>query len=421
MEKSTAFLLALCLACTPIAQAQLAGEVNLGGASTNKSQEENQGNPQTKEITVTGLGENPQAAEKQAITDAVRQAVGSFIDANTLVQNEEVVRDRILSVSNGFVKEYKVTAPPKKRDDGLYEITIEATVETNKVVQALKENNLISGEVSGQNIWAEASTKAMNTQDAVKMLEAKIPEFIKNSVIITPLNKDLKPNLVKNQSGADELNTAPIEIQENSPDNKARLLWLIELNIDNKYYSKNIIPELIKLFNIISGSTPELISKEIQTEDVQWSTENFKVQSSRVRKGIVFSNDKFKIINPVSLNNDLCTYHQYNFDIKKILNFSSGEKYSLSFPFTSYLVIELLNADREVISSKKTAIWQPFDDTKRNQIGPFYDLREVGYHLIAPYYQAIAIDLSLNLIKEIKYINIKLEPQVIKIKLLSQN
>jgi hypothetical protein len=48
MEKSTTFLLALCLACSPIAQAQLAGEVNLGGASTNKSQEEKRGNPKPR-------------------------------------------------------------------------------------------------------------------------------------------------------------------------------------------------------------------------------------------------------------------------------------------------------------------------------------------------------------------------------------
>jgi hypothetical protein len=414
-------LIALFISGIPIAQSQLSGEVSLAGDYDAQAKKDNQTGPQTKEITVTGIGTTLEYAEKQALASAIRQTVGAYIDSKTIVENEEVLQDRILSVSDAFVDKYELVGQPKKSPDGLIEITVVASVKTNQVVQTLKENNLISGEVSGQNIWAEASTKAMNAQDAVKMLEAKIPEFIKNSVIITPLNKDLKPNLVKNQSGADELNTAPIEIQENSPDNKARLLWLIELNIDNKYYSKNIIPELIKLFNIISGSTPELISKEIQTEDVQWSTENFKVQSLRVRKGLVFSNDKFKIINPLSLNNDLCTYHQYNFDIKKILNFSSGEKYSLSFPFTSYLVIELLNADREVISSKKTAIWQPFDDTKRNQIGPFYDLREVGYHLIAPYYQAIAIDLSLNLIKEIKYINIKLEPQVIVIKLLSQN
>jgi hypothetical protein len=90
--KLKAFIPACYIAGILIAQAQLSGEVSLGGASSDQPQEEKQGNPQTKEITVTGLGENPQAAEKQAISDAVRQAVGAFIDANTLVENEEVVR-----------------------------------------------------------------------------------------------------------------------------------------------------------------------------------------------------------------------------------------------------------------------------------------------------------------------------------------
>jgi hypothetical protein len=105
--------------------AQLSGSVSLGGekkaAPKDATQPAAEGASNQKQITVVGIGLTPEAAEKQAITDAVRQAVGTFIDANTVVKNEEVIKDRILSVSNGFVKEYKPTAPARRRDDGLYE------------------------------------------------------------------------------------------------------------------------------------------------------------------------------------------------------------------------------------------------------------------------------------------------------------
>ena len=204
--KSKAFISSLLyLTAVYHSPAQLTGQFSLGGeqaaAPNGAAQPSAAAATNQKQITVVGLGLSPEAAEKQAITDAVRQAVGAFIDSNTIVQNEEVIKDRILSVSSGFVKEYKPAAPARKREDGLYEITIVATVESSKVVQALKEQNLISGEVAGQNLWAESSTKVMNAQDGVAMLEAKIPEFIKNSVTITPLGKDGKPQFVKDANG----------------------------------------------------------------------------------------------------------------------------------------------------------------------------------------------------------------------------
>ena len=390
--------------------AQLSSDVDLGGGA---SKSESAKEASTKEITVTGIGITLESAEKQALASAIRQAVGAYMDSKTIVENEDVIQDRILSVSNAFVEKYEVVGQPKKSSDGLVETTILARVKTNQVVQALKENNLISGEVAGQNLWAEASTKVMNAQDAVAMLEAKIPEFIKGSVAITPLDKNLKPNLLKNKSDVDELNTTPIEIQQIPSTEKARLIWLLELKMNNNYYSKTVIPELIRLLNIISGSSPELVTKEIQTDTVNWTRENFTLKASRVKKGLLFSNDKFKIINPTSLNNDLCSYHQYKFNINDILNFSSGEM----FPFQCYVSIELLNSESDIISTKSYKVWQPFDDTKRNQIGPFYDVHEVGYHLIAPYYNAFSIELPLDLIKEIKYVKIKLDTKDIKIKL----
>lgn len=131
-------------------------EANAGGKTWEGGYAE-QGVNSARQILVIGIGATLESAGKQAITDAVRRAVGAYVDANTIVENEAVIKDRILSVSSGFVKECRWSRA-KQRDDGLYELQILATVQTGQVVQALKESNLITGEVAGANMWAEAST-----------------------------------------------------------------------------------------------------------------------------------------------------------------------------------------------------------------------------------------------------------------------
>ena len=233
-------------------------------------------------------------------------------------------------MSSGFVKEYKPAAPARKREDGLYEITIVATVESSKVVQALKEQNLISGEVAGQNLWAESSTKVMNAQDGVAMLEAKIPEFIKNSVTITPLGKDGKPQFVKDASGNEVPSTAPAIVSEDPATGKAQLSWIFAIGLDNKYYKAQIFPTIIKCFDAITGTTgiekEERMSSAEDTPTGEPLTnvslsnrlKELKLKSTRLNTSHGFFNDNdiinFFIANPLPDFQDI------------ILKFNSFEK-----------------------------------------------------------------------------------------------
>jgi hypothetical protein len=115
---------------------------------------------ETVDVNATGVGITAVEAEKQAILSAVQQAVGMFIDSEMLVKNEEIVHDRVLSVSNGFVSNYKVTAPARQRRiDNLFTVSISATVQKGKVGAELRRAGLVSEAVDGANVWAEASTK----------------------------------------------------------------------------------------------------------------------------------------------------------------------------------------------------------------------------------------------------------------------
>jgi len=220
------------------AQAQISGEFNLNGLGGKSDTSIESG---TKEITATGIATTLEMAEKQALASAIRQAVGTYIDSKTLVENEEVIEDRILSVSNAFVQKYEALGQPKQTADGLVQITITATVKTNQVIQALKENNLITAKIVGPNLWAEAATKVQNAQDSVVFLNEKLPELLKTLIKVEFLDKNGNPS--KSIEPAVQIQNAE----------EITATWYVRLSVDQKTYFKNFAPVLVKCLQNITG------------------------------------------------------------------------------------------------------------------------------------------------------------------------
>ncbi|OQX95598.1 hypothetical protein B6I21_04595 [candidate division KSB1 bacterium 4572_119] len=94
------------------------------------------GQQATKVVTSTGVASifsnDVGLARDQATDDALRKAVeqtlGTFIQSSTLVENNMVVQDNILSWSNGYVRTHKILREGKT-DPSTYQVIIEAVVE----------------------------------------------------------------------------------------------------------------------------------------------------------------------------------------------------------------------------------------------------------------------------------------------------
>ena len=77
------------------------------------------------EVTAVGqaaiMSNDVSMARDKAIEDALRkaveQAVGAMVSSETVTQNYELLSDKILSKSKGYVRSYKI-ATEKKGDDG---------------------------------------------------------------------------------------------------------------------------------------------------------------------------------------------------------------------------------------------------------------------------------------------------------------
>lgn len=123
-------------------------------------------------VEARGMGASPDAATKDALSQAIQQAAGAIVDSQTLMKNDEIMQEKILTASNAIVKKYDVVVPVKQNRNGLFEIRIRAQVEQNLLRQKMVEHKIISGKVEGtQNIWAEVVTQEKNQGDMQAMIE----------------------------------------------------------------------------------------------------------------------------------------------------------------------------------------------------------------------------------------------------------
>jgi len=63
-------------------------------------------------VVASGIGKTEDAALKQAFSNAVTQVVGTIVDAETMVQNDKIISEQILTYSNAIVTKYAPVGKP---------------------------------------------------------------------------------------------------------------------------------------------------------------------------------------------------------------------------------------------------------------------------------------------------------------------
>lgn len=144
----------------------------------------------TQEVVVDGAGTSADLALKDAFRNAVSQVVGALVDAETLVKNDKLVEDNILTYSNGFIKTYTEVEGSKKFQSGIHRVKIKATVVTGSVVEKLKAAKITIKEVDGKGLFSEAMSKLESEKDAGTLIAKHMKNFphgcMKASVVGVP-------------------------------------------------------------------------------------------------------------------------------------------------------------------------------------------------------------------------------------------
>ncbi len=125
---------------------------------------------------IAAEGADSDASLKNALRAAVQQAVGTMIDAKTMVENDEVISDKILSHSGGYVVKYDVIGEPKS-EGGLVTTRIQAVVKSNELRQTLESEKVITVAFDGKDVSAEMFTIRLQTESAAEILPSLFEGF----------------------------------------------------------------------------------------------------------------------------------------------------------------------------------------------------------------------------------------------------
>ena len=131
-----------------------------------------QGAEQLVDVVATGYGTTVREATKAALRSAVEQVVGTMVDATTLVENDKLIEDEILTYSAGMIATSKVIGEPKKSADGIYTVKVKASVKKSQLQEKLRATSAVNVALDGTDLFARMTAAKDNLADAEAMIKS---------------------------------------------------------------------------------------------------------------------------------------------------------------------------------------------------------------------------------------------------------
>jgi hypothetical protein len=106
--------------------------------------------------------------------------VGGYVDSSQLLKNDKLIEDRIIMLSAAYVEK---ASPPltKVTEDGVFRIKVKAWVRLTKVLETLKQNNVVL-KVDNNSFAAELQTKADQGEGEEALMSRVFAAFPANSI-----------------------------------------------------------------------------------------------------------------------------------------------------------------------------------------------------------------------------------------------
>ncbi len=146
-------------------------------------------------VEAKGQGESVEAAKNDAVRNAIKMAVGELVDAKTLVENDELVEDKILILSNATVEKADY-GDAKSVGDGLFEIPVTAIVKKGQLNKELEKIGIATGSVKGDSLAASLFSGKERVANAEKFFAERFRDFPQNVMEAVMLaKKDGSPDI----------------------------------------------------------------------------------------------------------------------------------------------------------------------------------------------------------------------------------
>ncbi len=221
-------------------------------------------------VTSRGVGINIESARKDALVNAVRQAVGAYVDQETLIKNEAVIEEKILSVSSGMVDRYDEVRTPKVRAVGLWEVEIKAVVKKTEIGASLRSIGVMRVQDDGRQSWARQVTTLQNRDDAMALIRKVFP--------------DLLPNLIQGRI------LQKMDVENPTSGNISKIID-IEYKINNLWWNTEAYPSLNAAFSALQLGAEVTTEEVIHVSQSRFPESQFRMLSFEVKNQV----DKYPV------------------------------------------------------------------------------------------------------------------------------
>jgi hypothetical protein len=120
-------------------------------------------------LVVSGQGKTQDEAKQIALRSAIEQAFGAFISSKTEILNDNLVKDEIVSVTNGNIQKYEVISDVQIPDGG-YATTLKATVSVSKLT-SFCESKGVAVEFKGRLFAFNINQQILNEKNEIKAID----------------------------------------------------------------------------------------------------------------------------------------------------------------------------------------------------------------------------------------------------------
>lgn len=155
----------------------------------------------TDEVTlvVSADGATKEEATKIALRSAIEQAYGAFVSANTTILNDEMVKDEIVTISNGNIKSYQEVASVLL-PNGRTTVTLNAIVSISKLTSYAQSKGATT-EFAGATFAMNVKMMELNKINEMKALDNLIIQI--KALLPVALERELvlyEPELYSGES-----------------------------------------------------------------------------------------------------------------------------------------------------------------------------------------------------------------------------
>lgn len=150
----------------------------------------------TVTLTVSSSGKTIEEAKNNALRSAIEQAFGTFISSKTEILNDIIVKDEIVSVANGNIKNYDIVSQVEIPGNG-FGVTIKATVSIDKLTSFAESKGIeieFKGGLFAQNIKLQKINEQSELNACVNIYSV-VHELLQKGFDYSVENED--PKLVK--------------------------------------------------------------------------------------------------------------------------------------------------------------------------------------------------------------------------------